>query len=224
MSLFVCLMLPLVCSLGAWQLERAAYKRDLTERYLAKVGGLPQTPGNSRAEPFERLRLVGRFGPEQWLLDNKTHNGVAGYWVLQSFLSTNASYVVNRGWVQAPSVRAELPQVETPPQELSLVVVRWPETGLQPLWDEDVWAAGWPKRIQAFDLARMRRDRANLEPYEMRLEAGSVGVFEPASTALDFRPERHMGYAVQWFGLGGVLVIGYAVLIWRERRDIEEQL
>jgi len=50
---------------------------------------------------------------------------------------------------------------------------------------------------------------------EVRLEGGQPGVFEPAPLDMTFAPERHQGYAVQWFGLAVVLAVGYAIFGFR---------
>ena len=45
------------------------------------------------------------------LIDNKVHNGVAGYHVMTPLLieGTRIGILVNRGWIPAPRLRSELP-------------------------------------------------------------------------------------------------------------------
>jgi surfeit locus 1 family protein len=57
------------------------------------------------------------------------------------------------------------------------------------------------------------------EPVEIRLEAGQPGVFAAAPVDVDFAPERHRGYAVQWFGLAGVLLTGYLIFGFSRRAN-----
>ncbi len=48
-------------------------------------------------------------------------------------------------------------------------------------------------------------------PIEVRLEAGQPGVLRAAPLAVGLAAERHAGYAVQWFALAGVVLVGYAL-------------
>ena len=53
------------------------------------------------------------------------------------------------------------------------------------------------------------------EALELRLPAGQPGSLVPAIATPKFGRETHLGYAVQWFGLGLVLVIGWIVVYRR---------
>lgn len=229
MTVFVGLALPVVVGLGFWQLDRAHDKRDLDARYVARLGmpalaagaalESPASSGASSAD-FMRVRLRGRFeAGHDYLVDNRVHQGRPGYWVVSRFRGRDDRiYLVNRGWVEAPATRQSLPEIETPRQPLDLVGVIWPDLGLPPLLAEDPWPAGWPRRVQRLDIARMAESEG-VVPAEIRLEPGQPGVFVPAPLDVNFRPERHTGYAVQWFGLGAVLVVGYVVFGRRRARE-----
>ena len=223
LSVLVLVLVPTGIALGVWQLHRAEQKRTLEEGYLASLGGLPGDEATLRtrgeAAAFERTRLVGEFdATEQFYVDNRTRDGVPGYWVVTPFRSVSSeTYFVNRGWLAAPR-RGTLPAAPPPEGEVRIEVVPWPSTGLGVLAGADDWNDGWPKRVQRMDIERMASIVPVAVAMELRLEAGSPGVLEPVAATLDLAPARHIGYAVQWFALAGALAATWLVLGIRRGR------
>lgn len=202
MHALVLLGLPALLALGAWQLERGAQKLAMESAYLKKLTELPSAPtGEALRKPFQRVRLQGRFTDEIFLVDNQTHGGAAGYWIIEVFVTGEGSRLLtNRGFVGGMPDRRTLPQIDVPDGPVSVVGVVWPDTGLVPMWGEDVWTPGWPKRVQRLDRARMAAVADTL-PVEIRLEAGPEFVVTAAPFAAVLGAARHHGYAATWFGL-----------------------
>ena len=99
MTLFAGLLLPVVVSLGMWQLSRAEEKRRFENAYLDRIGALAAPPG-AELVAFQRLRLSGEFEQgRDFLLDNQTRNGEIGYGVISVFRSDDG-----RGWLMAAKV------------------------------------------------------------------------------------------------------------------------
>lgn len=210
MTTFTLVLLPVVLSLGLWQLDRAEEKRRFESLYLDRIGGLPGVPGGEVGD-FQRLKLVGEYEPERvFLLDNQTRRGAVGYAVISSFLTTDGRrWLVHRGFLAGDPARRALPEIDTPVGQVALVGLVWPELGLLPVFGKDYWEDGWPKLIQRLEVAKMAALLDNAVPREIRLEAGQPGVFTPAPTSLNMPASKHTGYAVQWFGLAAVLIIGF---------------
>lgn len=210
MTLFVGLMLPVLVSLGSWQLSRAEEKRQFEESYLDRISALGVEPGEVVA-PFQRLKLSGSYEADRYfLLDNQTRRGAVGFVVVSSFLASDGRrWLINRGFIPGDGTRRSLPVVESPSGPVTLVGLAWPELGLMPVFGADEWSADWPKLVQRLEVVRMAALLANAEPLEVRLEAGQKGVFDPAVTELNMPAAKHTGYAVQWFGLAMALGIGY---------------
>lgn len=218
MTVFALALLPMLCGLGLWQLERAAEKRDYQRRYFDRVGMLAEAPPAAvDGAAFMRVRLTGRYEPDHhYLVDNRPRRGEPGYWAVTRFRADDGRvFLVNRGWLAAPPSRDELPPVPTPQDGVTVTGVIWPDTGLTPLLAPDPWGADWPRRVQRLDVARMAAQGDAVVPVEVRLEDGQPGVFEPAPVDMTFAPERHQGYAVQWFGLAAVLALGYVIFGFR---------
>ena len=212
MTAFLVVMLPTLLSLGAWQLERGDQERALENQYLAKLTELPVQPSpQSLSQPFQALRLFGRYHPEIFLLDNQVSNGIVGFWVYQVFLDQSlGKLLINRGFV-ASLGRDVLPIVETPDTEITMVATVWPQLGLIPAWGEQQWSATWPKVIQRANVDRMAQ-MVSAWSVELRLEPGQPSVLKPAPFASRLSDDKHRGYAATWFGLAAVLVLGYCYL------------
>ncbi len=117
-------MVTLTVALGNWQLRRAQDKTALQAaldaaaqgpvRSVPAAAALAAAPADPGLRPGQRLRLEG-----EWLasatvfLDNRTHQGRAGYHVLTPLRLADGSGVVlvDRGWVAAGADRGELPEV-----------------------------------------------------------------------------------------------------------------
>lgn len=219
MTVAVILMLPVLVSLGFWQLHRAAEKRGYETRYLEHLGMPAQPPPASwQNAGFLRVRLQGHYQTgHYYLVDNRIRDGRVGYWVVSRFQADDGRvYLVNRGWIAAPASRDQLPAAPAPDGHVRLVGVAWPYMGLAPLLAPDPWPDGWPIRVERLDVARMAAGDASVVPVEIRLEAGQPGVLAAAPVDVDFNPERHQGYAVQWFAMAVTLAILYVVFGFKQ--------
>ena len=108
--------LPILIGLGVWQLNRAEEKQLLLNQWQQEAENRAwqdmESGDLTRGRP---LTLTGMYGSRNWLLDNRTRDGIPGYEVLTEFRPLEGPpVVVNRGWVQAPRTRDQLPQLETP--------------------------------------------------------------------------------------------------------------
>lgn len=222
MTLFTALMLPLVVSLGLWQLDRAEEKRVYEDRYYQRLGERPVAPPARVFEgadgDFLRVRLDGSYDPMRYfLIDNQIQEGQVGYQVVGVFQTEDERrWLINRGWVPATQSRARLPDISVPEGRVSVVGVIWPELGLPPLLKPDDWPDTWPKRVQRLDVGRMAGLIEHTAPLEVRLEQGSPGIFVPARLELVVTPAKHLGYAAQWLGLSAALAIGYLIFGFRK--------
>src|SRR3970282_1747564 len=80
-------LLPLMIGLGMWQLDRAGQKQRLQAEYnrghLEPAKHLLSVLEHPEALRFRRVAARGRYEPEyQILIDNRVHQGQAGYHVL----------------------------------------------------------------------------------------------------------------------------------------------
>ncbi|HTO56764.1 MAG TPA: SURF1 family protein [Pseudomonadales bacterium] len=220
MTIFVAVFLPLTIALGFWQIDRGAQKRAIEDARLASFGALPLDEGKlDEAPPYARVRIEGRYdGQHQFLVDNHTRHGVPGYVVITPFDSVGGRRVlVNRGWIEAPSSRSQLPEVPVSDATVRIVGSLWIASATTK--DSSEWDDHWPKRIEQFDARRIGALVHATVPLEFRLEEDQPGSLEPIVLGEEMTSTRHIGYAVQWFAMASALVIAYVVLGIRRGRE-----
>jgi surfeit locus 1 family protein len=226
-------LLPLMIGLGLWQLDRAAQKQRLQAEYDRRQSE-PAVRLFSVLEPAELLRFRrvvarGRYEPErQILIDNRVHQGQAGYHVLTPLRLGDGQVrvLVNRGWVPVGRDRAVLPVIKVPegiveveglavvpqPKGFHLGGAKPPGEGWQPVW-------------QYLDLDVYRESVAfPLQPVVILLDPDSTsGGFVRQWARLDAGIATHQGYAFQWFTLAVTLAGIYILLNTRKADNAEIQ-
>jgi surfeit locus 1 family protein len=222
------ILLGILVSLGFWQLDRAEQKRALLDQY---GGGQKQTVLQLEADlksavglNYQDAVVVGHYdNGHQFLLDNRTHAGQAGYQVLTPFAirDTEVAVLVNRGWIPLGKSRDRLPDV-TVHEERQRISGRLkiPPGKVFMLGDEDP-RQGWPWRIQRISIESLSAELGRpLLPVVLLLDAeqpdGYVRQWRPLA---GFGPERNIGYAVQWFGLAAALLIIYLAVNTRRTEN-----
>ena len=204
-------------ALGWWQVGRARQKQALIESFARGTHSLAIPDGGSidGLPRYQHVTLHGRYDPlHQVLLDNMpSSTGQPGYRVLTPFLRPGSTrlLLVDRGWVSVGASREQLPLVAVADDER--------ETGGRldglPVPGIRVGTAGtpgvtrWPRVLNFPTAADL--EQALGQPVESRivlLDAARPDGYERVwRPSLGFPPERHLGYAVQWFALALVAVI-----------------
>jgi surfeit locus 1 family protein len=207
--------------LGRWQLERMREKQALFAAFAA--GGaatvqLTDVPADD-GERYQHVAAYGRYdSARQFLLDNMTHAGHAGYRVLTPFLTDAGRIVlVDRGWLATGPTRATLPNVAIG-EEYRRIAGRLdflPRAGIE--LETTAQNGTWP-RVLSYPRMRDLSEALQrpLDPRVILLDAD-----EPAGFVREWRPstvppERHLGYAVTWFALAAALAVIYLVTNLRQ--------
>lgn len=207
--LFIAFFLPLTISLGFWQIDRAEQKTKLQQDFSDAQKQTPRQYSIERGlKDFVPVVLEGSYIAPPILLDNRTRDGKVGYEVLSIFETLSGDHaLVNRGWIVAPKLRDKLPMIETPSDLVVLEGLLISSTENQSAMAEQFPNA---KRVQGVDWEWI------IEEYELRIpERWQVRLTQPESPGalnLDwpsqsFSPDKHYGYAVQWFGLALALAV-----------------
>ncbi|WP_435606927.1 SURF1 family protein [Pseudomonas knackmussii] len=223
-TLVVLALLPLLVALGCWQLSRAAEKRVMLAAFEARreAAPIPAARLQGQSDPaYVRVRLQGRFDAQHsLLLDNRTRDGAAGVELLQPFYDKPSGLwlLVNRGWLPWTN-RRTAPAFDTPTGDQLLDAWTYvaPPGGLQ-LADRQSQA--WPRLITRVDPASVwQAVGRNGLPLELRLEPGDAA-FDTNWPVVAVSPERHTGYAVQWFAMATALLALYLYLGIRRAREM----
>ncbi|WP_170287209.1 SURF1 family protein [Halioglobus maricola] len=215
-TLFTLLLLPLLISLGFWQLQRAEEKAALALSFAQKQARPPAPLASLVDRSPESLAylpvsLEGEYRGEYFLLDNRMQGGKYGNEVLAVFeLDSGELALVNRGWVRADSSRMVLPEVPVAPGRVRIKGHVYVSPGSPYLLADEPLASGWPKRIQAVEMDKIRSALdGTVFPYPVRIDALQPGALSTDWQVINVSPEKHTGYAVQWFSMAAVLALIY---------------
>ncbi len=231
-SIMTLIGLAILISLGKWQLDRRDWKLGLIERIQARAHGQPVSLSTARRiwekdrdVEYYRVQLAGRF-----LHRFERHlygvvDGKAGWRILTPFETTNGDIVlVDRGIVpdrlkDAASRKAG--QIEGTVELIGLA--RAPEQQGLFTPDNRVEANRWFWR----DVARMAAslpsgmaEKALGFMVEAEAQAAPGGWPKGGVTRLTL-PNRHLEYAITWFGLAAALFtvfVAYARYRLRQAR------
>lgn len=216
-------LVAVTVSLGNWQMRRADEKRALHARHeAASRDAVVRVPaGDLDPASLEGRRVVarGELLP-RWtvFVDNRTHKGIAGFYVLSPLRMTGSErhVLVLRGWVASdPRERSRLPDLATPAGEVEIEGIA--QLDLEHVLELGRSAPPGPQdRLwQNADVASFARwSGLAMQPLVVReTVAPRVGADERDDGLVRDWPdpgsgvEKHLGYAFQWYALA-VLAAG----------------
>ena len=224
-SLVVLLLLPLLLSLGAWQLQRADEKSALLDRQEARRQAPAQAIGEleqSADLAFRRVLLRGYFDAEHsLLLDNRTRDGHVGVELLQPFYDQPSGLwlLLNRGWLPWPDRRTPV-AFSTPSGALQLQAWIYVAPGETFQLQADQPGNSWPQLMTRIDTHGLWQQLGRAGwPFELRLLPGPAA-YQARWAVVAMGPEKHLGYAVQWFAMALALA---CLFIYFGIRNAKEQ-
>lgn len=234
-SIAFALLFPALLALGFWQLHRAVEKQTLLDDEASRQAhvtlDLNRVAAVDTADRFRSVRASGRYlGDRHWLLDNRVFRGQPGYHVFSLFALDGAAHpllLVDRGWVSLGPSRDLLPPVDVPTGVVTLNgrFDNPPSVGLK--LDSGDLAGLAPVTVQQhLDIAELAAALgADLFPYALVLDADQPGAYQRdwQMAGSTMTPERHLGYAVQWFGLAVALLIIYLGVNTRRANELPDE-
>jgi surfeit locus 1 family protein len=222
-TLLTIALIAMLIALGSWQLQRAAEKRVLYDAFAAGSDvTLPIDLRTPKVRRYQHIEAFGRYDESrQVLIDNMINGERAGYFVVTPFALEGGGWLlVNRGWVPLGASRAELPPI---PVSGDIRRIRGradnlPSPGIQmgnriALSPPYPVVANFPHHAEVAQLLNesLWTPAAEL----LLLDAAEPDGYARNWTPPGFPPLRHIGYAVQWFGLALTLAVIYVVTNFR---------
>ncbi len=227
-TLLMAVLMALFVSLGQWQLGKARTKEGAQARLDSQRTEPPVAiSGRPIADPeslhLRQVAVQGEYEPAgQILIDNRVLNERAGFHVVTPLRvagdERSVRVLVNRGWVAAPEGRHAAPAIATPSGPVMVTgTAVIPSTRIFAL-APDTAAAGNSAIWQNLDLARYRAAAAfPVQPVVILLGPDSgAGGFDRHWPRLDERHERHLSYALQWYGFA---FASFAIWLWAALRS-----
>ncbi|HXH02629.1 MAG TPA: SURF1 family protein [Candidatus Competibacteraceae bacterium] len=227
-TLVTLLLLPLLLGLGYWQWQRAAEKEALLAAFQTRQAlpavELAVLPDPAAADNrYRRVMVRGHYdSAHQILLDNQPDAGRPGLHVYTPLRldGRTEALLINRGWLPWGSSRAELPDIALAQREVT--VIGWLGQPANPALrlGSAEGQGGWPRLLGYLDYGALARQLGYpLLPVVLLLdpqvEQGYRRDWQPQFGGLG--PERHRGYALQWFALAAALLIIYLAVNLRRR-------
>jgi surfeit locus 1 family protein len=231
-SVIVVLMLAVLVSLGSWQINRATQKQRLVSSYeqapqLATLG-LADVDNDWQPYRYRRISLRGKYdNRHQLLLENQINQGRPGYMVMTLFQLADSDnlLMVNRGWVAKAIDASALPDVSVmeATREVAGLINEPPGVGMK-MGSLDDSMMGWPKTVPYVDMKWIELQTGKqLLPWIVLLgEEQADGYQRSWQPAVRMGPEKHQGYAFQWFSLAVALLFLFVVGSLRPEGEVAE--
>jgi cytochrome oxidase assembly protein ShyY1 len=204
-------------ALGVWQLQRAEQK----VQRLASIEQISQTAGIGLQQVVMGdiqtmldlpMTFSGKLDSEKYfLIDNKTHQGRVGYQVVVPIHTEWGIVFSNFGWIAGTNSRDVLPNIKLDDNILSYQgVISLPSNNAM-VTETALIDDKWPKVLQQTDLAIMTQHyKQTLLPFVLLLNPDNNSEFVRNWQPVVMAPEKHIGYAIQWFLLA-IAAIGVFV-------------
>ncbi len=215
-------------SLGVWQVHRLHWKLDLIARVDARVHADPvPAPGpddwanvTRKGDEYRHVSVTGTYLNDQEVQIYTPADFGPAYWVLTPLKEADGSIVmINRGLVPE---KFEDPSTRTPPEGVQHV------TGLLRISEDKGWLFSQKNRPE--DGVWYRRDIGSITstkglspaaPYFIDADLTDPDAWPlGGQTVVKFR-NAHLSYAITWFGLALLVLIGYGLFLRQELKGRE---
>lgn len=222
------LAMVLFVRLGSWQTQRAGEKQamlDAAARVLAQRHAVPLSDA-AGASGYAWAAGAGRFEPRRVLwLDNQQRGGRAGvraYGLFAPEPTAQPHLLVDLGWLPLSPDRT-LPDIALPRGRVELrgMLAPPPSAGLALGAGIETRDGGWLlTRVDPVAIAKAAGVPA-VAPRVLRLDPALPFGYERDLELLSntLPPEKHRGYAVQWFALALAVLATALLLTFRALRS-----
>ncbi|THU05505.1 SURF1 family protein [Lampropedia puyangensis] len=229
------------CSLGTWQVQRLAWKRDLIAAVDSRIHATPQpivNPSEWQKWKRENAEYLPIQAKGHWLQQEKilvyanTELG-PGYWVMAPFaLAPNSTAETNKEsilWINQGFVPTEAKKAQSnlPTQELSNTVVsgllRFPEEEnlflRKNVPTEDRWYRRWPQELSAARHIDVKATAPFFMDAFANSDSSSTSETKPRGgmTQIQFR-NNHLSYAITWFILALLNIAALVFILFLDQK------
>ena len=209
--IFAIIFVPITISLGMWQIERANEKKLIIANYDKLLVSAPiALQKNQMLNNWQPIETTGTYEDTIVYEDNAINNGKAGFKVYHLFRNDDGTFIfVHRGFIERNLIKNNLPEVEIPTEKKSIygtTLFKQNNTFVKNIEESD------SRIIQEFnaslliDKYPMLKDKY-LHPFLFNLDIRDVNKYQPIEKPVNMTASKHIGYAIQWFGLCAALII-----------------
>ena len=209
--IFAIIFVPITISLGMWQIERANEKKLIIANYDKLLVSAPiALQKNQMLNNWQPIETTGTYEDTIVYEDNAINNGKAGFKVYHLFRNDDGTFIfIHRGFIERNLIKNNLPEVEIPTEKKTIygtTLFKQNNTFVKNIEESD------SRIIQEFnaslliDKYPMLKDKY-LHPFLFNLDIRDVNKYQPIEKPVNMTASKHIGYAIQWFGLCAALII-----------------
>ena len=209
--IFAIIFVPITISLGLWQIERANEKKVIISNYDKLLVSTPIAL--QKEQPLENWQPIETVGAYQDLViyeDNAINSGKAGFKIYHLFQNGDGTFIfVHRWFIERNLIKNNLPRIDTPIGKKNIkgtTLFKQNNTFVKNIEESDI------RIIQEFNASVLierfpiLKDRY-LHPFLFNLDVRDADKFQPIEKPVNMTATKHIGYAIQWFGLCAALII-----------------
>jgi surfeit locus 1 family protein len=209
--IFAIIFVPITISLGLWQIERANEKKVIISNYDKLLVSTPIAL--QKEQPLDNWQPIETVGAYQDLViyeDNAINCSKAGFKVYHLFQNGDGTFIfVHRGFIERNLIKNNLPRIDTPVGKKNIkgtTLFKQNNTFVKNIEESDI------RIIQEFNTSVLierfpiLKDRY-LHPFLFNLDVRDADKFQPIEKPVNMTATKHIGYAIQWFGLCAALII-----------------
>lgn len=211
-GIFCTVFFVLCCVLSVWQLHRYQFKNNLLVSYQKQLQSKPQSLQDvlhkEGEKQFRVVAATGEYLPELTVLvQNRVYNGRIGFEVFTPLrvAGEKTLFLVDRGWVDKM-------ENATPPATSKQNVFGYLKENneYQFILGKNIVSPKHPIVLQKLDLIDIAAiTKQDFYPLLLRLDPHADNGFVREWTITAVTPERHLGYAAQWFIFALIILIAY---------------
>ncbi len=209
--------LGVLISLGVWQVQRLAWKKDVLAEIDTRIAADPvDLPATVSAElnKYLPVAISGDMEPGEIHVLVSVKQVGAGYRIIQSFSTEDRTILVDRGFV--PTTEKQTERLNGPMTVTGNL--HWPDEidsyTPEPDIDANIWFARDVPNLAAALGAEpiLLIARSETDPGITPLPVDTAGI-----------PNDHLQYAITWFGLALVWAAMTGYFLWRNRAPSESE-
>jgi surfeit locus 1 family protein len=217
--------------LGFWQLSRAHEKEALLTQTVRFANSAPMDFKVWLLHPqdYQKVTITGFFIPNKNVfIDKMSAAGQVGFEVLSAFDTAGKLLLIDRGFIEGSRTQRQIPFLPSVEGTVTFIGKMKPfEKKSVQLGKTDL--THFPLQLTSFNGSLLQQAFGNrLLPYTLLLDPSARFGFVREFTVTTMKPEKHYGYAVQWFLMALAWLICAILLycrpLWRHKKNNGSQL
>ncbi len=222
-SIITAIAFCILVSLGLWQLQRGEEKQELVQKIRATQELPPTALTNSVVDAkemsYRTFLLTGKVARETlFYWDNRIVQGQVGYQIIVPVRSNLGWLLVDFGWVKGTGDRQRLPDVVLPEALSEAPIKLWRPLKNKLIQETLSIESPWPKLVQEINVPLLEAHFGEQVLPVVAVMDRHTGGFVSNYKPVVLPPEKHLAYAIQWFGLAIAVLVVFIVAV-RTKND-----